>query len=80
VGAPIDGGFAEFAKIPERNVLPIPEGIGFAEAGVSTDTGATNCHVFKGRTRTRPKPGPDSKESGPTETAEARIWQAPVTI
>jgi D-arabinose 1-dehydrogenase-like Zn-dependent alcohol dehydrogenase len=54
VGAVIDGGFAEYAKIPERNVLPIPEGVGFAEAGVTTDAVATNWHVFKERTKTKP--------------------------
>jgi propanol-preferring alcohol dehydrogenase len=54
VGAAIDGGFAEYAKIPEHNVLPIPEGIGFAEAGVTTDAVATNWHVFKERCKTKP--------------------------
>ncbi len=54
VGAAIDGGFAEYAKIPERNVLAIPEGIGFAEAGVTTDAVATNWHVFKERAKTKP--------------------------
>jgi len=54
VGAAIDGGFAEYAKLPERNVLPIPEGVGFAEAGVTTDAVATNWHVFKERCKTKP--------------------------
>ena len=54
VGAAIDGGFAEYATIPEHNVLPIPEGIGFAEAGVTTDAVATNWHVFKERCKTKP--------------------------
>ena len=54
VGAAIDGGFAEYAKIPERNVLPIPEGVDFAEAGVTTDAVATNWHVFKERCKTKP--------------------------
>ena len=54
VGAAIDGGFAEYARIPERNVLPIPDGVGFAEAGVTTDAVATNWHVFKERARTKP--------------------------
>ncbi|MBW1941723.1 MAG: zinc-binding dehydrogenase [Deltaproteobacteria bacterium] len=54
VGAAIDGGFAEYAKIPASNVIPIPEGIGFAEAGVTTDAVATNWHVFKERCKTKP--------------------------
>ena len=54
VGAAIDGGYAEYIKIPERNAIPIPEGVGFAEAGVTTDAVATNWHVFKERAKTKP--------------------------
>jgi D-arabinose 1-dehydrogenase-like Zn-dependent alcohol dehydrogenase len=54
VGAAIDGGFAEYASLPERNILPIPEGVGFAEAGITTDAVATNWHVFKERCKTKP--------------------------
>lgn len=54
VGAAIDGGFAEYARLPERNVLHIPEGIGFAEAGVTTDAVATNWHVLKERAKIKP--------------------------
>lgn len=54
IGAAVDGGFAEYAKVPERNVLPIPEGVGFAEAGVTTDAVATNWHIFNERTKTKP--------------------------
>ncbi len=54
VGATIDGGFAEYAKLPERNVLPIPEGVCFVDAGVTTDAVATNWHVFKERCMTKP--------------------------
>ncbi len=54
MGAAIDGGFAEYAKLPERNVLLIPEGVGFAEAGITTDAVATNWHVFKERCKTKP--------------------------
>ncbi len=54
VGAAIDGGFAEYVKIPARNAIPIPEGVGFAEAGVTTDAVATNWHVFQERAKTKP--------------------------
>lgn len=54
VGAAIDGGFAEYIKVPERNCIPIPEAIGFMEAGVTTDAVATNWHVFKERAKIRP--------------------------
>lgn len=54
VGAVIDGGYAEYAKIPARNAIPIPEGVDFAEAGVTTDAVATNWHLFKERSKTKP--------------------------
>jgi len=54
IGAAIDGGFAEYARIPARNVIAIPEGVGFAEAGVSTDAVATNWHVFRKRVPIKP--------------------------
>lgn len=54
VGKDIDGGYAEYAKIPQRNVIQIPEGVGFAEAGVATDAVATNWHIFKERAKTKP--------------------------
>jgi D-arabinose 1-dehydrogenase-like Zn-dependent alcohol dehydrogenase len=54
VGKDIDGGYAEYTKIPQRNVIQIPDGVGFAEAGVTTDAVATNWHVFKERAKTKP--------------------------
>lgn len=54
VGEAIDGGFAEYIKVPERNCIHIPDGISFADAGVTTDAVATNWHVFKERARTKP--------------------------
>ena len=54
VGAAIDGGFAEYIKVPERNCIHIPEGVSFADAGVTTDAVATNWHVFKERAKTKP--------------------------
>lgn len=54
VGAAIDGGFAEFIKVPERNCIHIPEGVSFEDAGVTTDAVATNWHVFKERAKTKP--------------------------
>lgn len=54
VGKDIDGGYAEYVKIPQQNIIQIPEGIGFAEAGITTDAVATNWHVFKERAKTKP--------------------------
>jgi len=54
VGEVIDGGFAEYIKVPERNCIHIPDGISFADAGVTTDAVATNWHVFRERVHTKP--------------------------
>jgi propanol-preferring alcohol dehydrogenase len=54
VGAVIDGGFAEYMCMPEANCIPIPEGVSFVDAGVTTDAVATNWHVFKERARIKP--------------------------
>jgi len=54
VGAVIDGGFAEYICVPERNCILIPEGVSFADAGITTDAVATNWHVFKERAHTKP--------------------------
>ncbi|MFC1915544.1 alcohol dehydrogenase catalytic domain-containing protein [Chloroflexota bacterium] len=54
VGAAIDGGFAEYINVPERNCIHIPEGVSFVDAGITTDAVATNWHVFKERAKTKP--------------------------
>ena len=54
VGAVIDGGFAEYMCVPERNCILIPEEVSFVDAGITTDAVATNWHVFKERAQTRP--------------------------
>lgn len=54
VGEAIDGGFAEYIKVPQRNCIHIPNGISFVDAGVTTDAVATNWHVFKERAKTKP--------------------------
>jgi propanol-preferring alcohol dehydrogenase len=54
VGVDIDGGFAEYIKVPQHNCIHIPEGVSFVEAGITTDAVATNWHVFKERARTKP--------------------------
>ncbi len=40
-GLTIDGGFAEYVTVPHEKLQPIPEGVGFDEAAVSTDSIAT---------------------------------------
>ena len=54
VGTAIDGGFAEYTCIPARNLIPIPDGVGFAEAGIAADAISTPWHVATERARIRP--------------------------
>jgi D-arabinose 1-dehydrogenase-like Zn-dependent alcohol dehydrogenase len=41
-----DGGFAEYVLVPARNCVPIPDALGFAEAGVLEDAVATPYHAL----------------------------------
>jgi propanol-preferring alcohol dehydrogenase len=42
-----DGTDAEYALIPERNAVPLPEGVSFAEAAVLTCAGMTAIHAAR---------------------------------
>lgn len=57
VGAGTDGGYAELAKAPAINLLPIPEGISFEEAAAFPLTFLTAWHMLI--TRAALKPGRD---------------------
>ena len=57
IGAGTDGGYAEFAKVPAANLLPIPEGISFEEAAAFPITFVTAWHMLI--TRAALKPGQD---------------------
>lgn len=54
IGIDIDGGYAEYMKVPARNVVVIPNDVGFAEAGITTDAIATPWHVAKERASIKP--------------------------
>ena len=54
IGIDIDGGYAEYMKVPARNVVLIPDGVGFAEAGITADAIATPWHVARERARIKP--------------------------
>ena len=54
VGTAINGGFAEYMTVPARNVIPIPDGVGFAEAGVAADAVSTPWHVATERAKIKP--------------------------
>ena len=46
------GGYAEYLKVPARQVLPIPDGVSFADAAVLCDAGITAFHAVE-RSRAR---------------------------
>lgn len=56
-GAGTDGGYAEFAKAPAANLIPIPDGISFEEAAAFPITFVTAWHMLI--TRAALKPGQD---------------------
>ncbi len=41
IGFTVDGGNAEFLRVPERNCMPVPDSMSFAAAAVSTDAFGT---------------------------------------
>lgn len=47
LGKNIDGGFAEYVVVPERNAFPFPESIPFTQAALITDAVATPFHALK---------------------------------
>ena len=54
VGVQIDGGYAEYIKVPVNNLLPLPEGVPFKEATVINDAVATPVHVMRQRAEAKP--------------------------
>ena len=48
---PLDGGHAEFAKVPAFNVIPKPEGLGWEEAGSLALVLLTSWRMLVGRAR-----------------------------
>jgi D-arabinose 1-dehydrogenase-like Zn-dependent alcohol dehydrogenase len=45
VGSGCDGGYAEYVALPERNLVPIPDGVTDLEASVAADAIATPYHA-----------------------------------
>lgn len=54
VGAAIDGGYAEYIVLPERNIVPIPDGVSYVDAGVASDAIATPYHACHKEARIGP--------------------------
>ena len=53
VGRQIDGGLAEYVKLPVRNVCPIPPAVSDVDAAVTADAVATPVHVLRERAQLR---------------------------
>lgn len=54
IGAQVDGGYAEYARVPGINMIPMPEGISFEEAAAFPLTFLTAWHMLIGRARLAP--------------------------
>lgn len=54
VGRQIDGGLAEYVRLPARNLCPMPPGLGYVDAAVATDAIATPLHVLRRRAMLAP--------------------------
>jgi propanol-preferring alcohol dehydrogenase len=54
VGCHIDGGLAEYAVVPARNLVRVPRAVSLAEAGIVADAIATPFHVMNQRAHVAP--------------------------
>ncbi len=54
LGASTDGGYAEFVKVPQKNVIPIPESLSFEDAAAFPLTFLTAWHMLISRADLRP--------------------------
>lgn len=53
VGRAIDGGYAEYVRLPERNAIPVPDGVSDLDAAIACDAIATPYHACR-EARVRP--------------------------
>lgn len=54
VGINVDGGYAEYLKVPINNLIRLPDGVPFRDATVINDAVATPVHVLSQRAQVRP--------------------------
>ena len=54
IGAATDGGYAEYVVLPERNTVPIPDGVTYVDAAVASDAIATPYHACHKEARLGP--------------------------
>ena len=76
LGSQSHGGYAEFVRVPARNVIPLPPAIGFVEAAAFPLTFVTAWHMLV--TRAQVRPGEDvlvlSAGSGVGQAAIQIAW------
>jgi propanol-preferring alcohol dehydrogenase len=54
VGVVCDGGYAEYMVLPERNIIPIPDGVSDIDAAITSDAIATPYHACHKEARIGP--------------------------
>jgi propanol-preferring alcohol dehydrogenase len=54
IGAATDGGYAEYVVLPERNTVPVPDGVTYLDAAVASDAIATPYHACRQEARLGP--------------------------
>lgn len=52
---PLDGGFAEYARLPEVNVAKLPDNVSFEDAAAVSMVGMTSWHMLVGRAKIEPE-------------------------
>jgi len=53
VGRQIDGGLAEYVRLPARNLCHIPDAVNYMDAAVTADAVATPVHVLRERAQVK---------------------------
>ncbi len=54
IGNSIDGAYAEYMKVPAKDLIKLPSGIPFEEASIISDAMSTPFHALKNRANVRP--------------------------
>jgi alcohol dehydrogenase, propanol-preferring len=55
VGVHVDGGFADYVRLPAGNFLPLPDGLGYEAAAIAADAVNTNWHCMRERAQIAPQ-------------------------
>ncbi len=54
VGVHIDGGWADYVKLPAENFVPLPDGLDYEAAAIACDAVCTPWHCIKERAQVKP--------------------------